>query len=177
MQEIAHEIAVEGYAEKAAELAEAEANRFWKQDLGGANPAKAPLANATNRCANCGDFTVDAEKRGGVCLHCARNPDAIVDGKPRAMLEYNKREKLKHDQLAKLQIAYAETPLSLEATALQVVFDEAKDAGVGIMYIDFARGKLTKLEEKAAAHAKLQASWPRPPGAREERGGCRWVVG
>ena len=44
------------------------------------------------------------------------------------------------------------------ADAAQAVVDEAVSASVGIMYLDFARGKLAKLEQKAKATATLQAT-------------------
>ena len=50
----------------------------------------------------------------------------MVGGKPKALAKYQDAEERKEAEAAKLQLACAETPLSLDITTLQTAYDSAK---------------------------------------------------
>ena len=50
----------------------------------------------------------------------------MVGGKPKALAKYQDAEEKKEAEAAKLQLACAETPLSLDITTLQTAYDSAK---------------------------------------------------
>ena len=74
----------------------------------------------------CGDFTTNANTRGGKCLYCFDNPGQMVGGKPKALAKYLDAEEKKDAEASRLQLACAETPLSLELITLQTAYDAAK---------------------------------------------------
>ena len=77
-------------------------------------------------CVVCGDFTTNASTRGGKCLYCHDNPGQMVRGKPKALAKYQDAEEKKEAEASKLQLACAETPLSLDIVTLQTAYDSAK---------------------------------------------------
>ena len=156
---MAFEVATEAYADNKARIAEEEADVHLTADLGG-QKALDKSKIAANRCIVCGDFTTNADQRGGKCLYCHDNPGQMdpQSGLPMALAAHAQMEKVKESTQAKLQLAMAETPLSLVAEELQRVTDEARDDSVGIMYIDHASTKLRKLDEQAKATAKLHGA-------------------
>ena len=153
------EIAMESTAEHAAELAEQAAEKYLSQDVGGNKPMKiAEVKRAANRCDTCNDFTTEKETRGGKCLHCFRNPDYMdpITLKPKSLGFYYKEEMVRETALEKLQLAYAETPLSLNAAKLSKEIDDAAESSVNIMYLHQARTKLRALEQQAEAAKVLE---------------------
>ena len=56
---------------------------------------------------------------------------------------------------AKLQVEYAETPLSLDAERLSAAIELAEKEGVSIMYTYQAKEKLKKLHEQSAKEKEL----------------------
>ena len=71
--------------------------------------------------------------------------DGVIDW-PEFYEAYYEAESVKEGLLQALQLAYAETPLSLGRTELAAAIDAAAAASGNITYLHAARGKLAKLD-------------------------------
>ena len=180
--EVSRQVATAACSDAAAEAAEAEADRLLMRDLGGKKALDLhDSKHDSKKCICCGDFTVEAERRGGKCVHCFDHPDAInpATGKRRDQQVYLDAEIAREQSQVRLQCVYAKTPLSLEADELRAALDDAREHAVGVAHISYAARKLQALEtalahEKALDEALTQAEAAPSVGAREALA-CKWA--
>ena len=113
----------------------------------------------------CGDFTTNASTRGGKCLYCFDNPGQMVGGKPKALVKYLDAEQKKDAEASRLQLACAETPLSLELITLQTAYDAAK-VGPPVMSACLPACVRTCLQPPPPPPTHFIPSHPRPAAFR-----------